>query len=163
MQIYNITPVPEPRQSNKDKWNPKPSVQRYRAFKDLVRAAKLKLPVSCYHVIFILPMAQSWSNKKKLAMWGQPHQQVPDKDNLEKALLDAVYPDSDSHVWDGRVSKIWGYKGYIIVREDIDASGQDLPGWLRPILTQAEGYMVIPKELRRANDRTDEADTQEDK
>lgn len=49
-------------------------------------------------------------------MDGKPHQQTPDKDNLEKALLDAVY-DNDCRVWDGRVSKIWGREGKIIVKE----------------------------------------------
>ena len=48
-------------------------------------------------------------------MDGQPHQQTPDKDNLEKALLDALCPDGDARIWDGRVTKRWGYKGQIII------------------------------------------------
>lgn len=43
-----------------------------------------------------------------------PHMQKPDKDNLEKALLDCVF-EEDSHVWDGRVSKLWGWTGAIII------------------------------------------------
>ncbi|MGU0055537.1 RusA family crossover junction endodeoxyribonuclease [Enterobacter hormaechei] len=43
-------------------------------------------------------------------MNGKPHQQKPDKDNLEKALLDAIF-DDDSRVWDGRVTKVWGRGG----------------------------------------------------
>jgi Holliday junction resolvase RusA-like endonuclease len=45
---------------------------------------------------------------------GQAHQNKPDKDNLEKALLDAIF-DDDSRVWDGRVTKVWGEKGQIII------------------------------------------------
>lgn len=48
-------------------------------------------------------------------MDGKPHQQKPDKDNLEKALLDAIF-DDDSRIWDGRVSKVWGATGMIRVR-----------------------------------------------
>jgi Holliday junction resolvase RusA-like endonuclease len=47
-------------------------------------------------------------------MDGKPHQQKPDKDNLEKSILDAVF-DDDSKVWDGRVSKLWGVDGKIVV------------------------------------------------
>lgn len=39
---------------------------------------------------------------------------TPDKDNLEKAVLDAVF-ENDSHVWDGRVSKLWADRGVLIV------------------------------------------------
>ncbi|MBG3071584.1 RusA family crossover junction endodeoxyribonuclease, partial [Proteus mirabilis] len=49
-------------------------------------------------------------------MNGKPHQQKPDKDNLEKALLDAIF-DDDSRVWDGRVTKVWGKRGQIIIQE----------------------------------------------
>lgn len=48
-------------------------------------------------------------------MDGKPHQKKPDKDNLEKALLDAIF-DDDSRIWDGRVSKVWGTTGMITVR-----------------------------------------------
>lgn len=64
----------------------------------------------------IVPMPKSWSKAKREQYVGQPHQQKPDKDNLEKALLDAVF-DEDSHVWDGRVTKIWGETGQIIIGE----------------------------------------------
>ncbi len=49
-------------------------------------------------------------------MAGKPHQQKPDKDNLEKALMDAIYAD-DAHIWDSRVTKRWGEEGKIIIGE----------------------------------------------
>ncbi len=85
---------------------------RYRKFKDDVRAAGITLPSCNYHIIFVLPMPASWSEKKKREMIMQAHQTRPDKDNLEKALLDAIF-EEDSHVWDGRVTKIWGTEGCI--------------------------------------------------
>ena len=112
--IYDITPVPKPRMTIGDKWKKRPPVLRYFAFKDEVRLKGVELPVCNYHVTFILPMPKSWSKKKKEEMNGRPHQQKPDKDNLEKALLDAVFED-DAKVWDGRVSKRWGEVGQVIV------------------------------------------------
>lgn len=112
-KTYNIVPVPKPRMTRSDKWKKRPSVMKYRAFADEVRYQIKDIPVP-YHVIFVLPMPKSWSRKKRLEMAGEPHQQKPDKDNLEKGFLDALF-DDDSHVWDGRVSKIWGDVGQIIV------------------------------------------------
>ena len=113
MRVYDITPVPKPRMTKSDRWKKRDCVQRYWDFKDEIKEAMPSLPDS-YHVFFIMPMPKSWAKKKKAAMEFQPHRQKPDKDNLEKALLDALHTD-DSHVWDGRVTKIWGYKGQIVV------------------------------------------------
>lgn len=112
---YPIVPVPKPRMTQRDKWQKRPAVMRYRAFCDEVRARSINLPESDYHVIFVMPMPKSWSKKKQAEMDGKPHQQKPDKDNLEKALLDAIF-DDDSRIWDGRVSKVWGITGMITVR-----------------------------------------------
>ena len=62
-------------------------------------------------VIAVFKPAKSWSAKKTREVLGQPHTQKPDKDNVEKLVLDALngiaYPD-DSQVWDGGTRKIWG-------------------------------------------------------
>ena len=70
------------------------------------------IPDSGSHITFILPMPESWSKKKKDRMRFKPHQQKPDKDNLEKGLLDAIF-EEDCRVWDSRVSKRWGDQGEI--------------------------------------------------
>ena len=113
---YGINPVAKPRMTRADKWKKRKCVMKYRNFCDQVRMSGLILPPAGYHVIFILPMPKypSWSKKKRVAMDGQPHQQTPDKDNLEKALLDALFQ-NDAHIWDGRVTKLWGYSGKIVV------------------------------------------------
>ena len=115
-KVFNITPLGKPRMTRADKWKKRPEVLRYRAFCDEVRLNNVSLPESGYHVIFVLPMPPSWSKKKRSLMDGKPHQQQPDKDNLEKALLDAIFGE-DSHIWDGRVTKIWGETGQMIIRE----------------------------------------------
>ena len=114
-KIYDITPNTKPRMTQRDKWKVRPCVAKYRAFKDEVRLRRVELP-EAYHVIFVMPMPSSWSKKKRAAMDGQPHKQTPDRDNIEKALLDSLYSD-DSHVWDGRTTKVWGRAGQIIVME----------------------------------------------
>ena len=116
MKTYNITPMGKPRMTRADKWKKRPEVLRYRAFCDRVRLLGVELPEAGAHVTFILPMPPSWSKKKRQAMVGKPHQQKPDKDNLEKALMDAIYAD-DSHIWDSRVTKLWGEEGQIIIGE----------------------------------------------
>ena len=116
MKSYNITPIPKPRMTQRDKWKKRPCVERYYSFKDQVRLLGIKIPESGSHITFIIPMPKSWSKKKKNQFRFQPHQQTPDKDNLEKALLDAVF-ESDAHIWDSRVTKIWGDKGRILITE----------------------------------------------
>jgi Holliday junction resolvase RusA-like endonuclease len=112
---YPIKPVPKPRMTRRDKWSKRDCVMRYRAFKDMVRLHRVKVPESGSHIIFRIEMPRSWSEKKKKAMDGQPHQQTPDVDNLLKALLDAIYK-NDSHIWDSRVTKLWARRGSIEIR-----------------------------------------------
>lgn len=111
---YDITPVPKPRMTKSDTWKKRPCTDRYWKFKDEVRKNKIEVPEAGSHIIFVMPMPDSWSKKKKREMDGKPHKQKPDKDNLEKALLDAIF-DEDSHIWDSRVTKVWGYYGAIII------------------------------------------------
>lgn len=113
-RIFNITPVPKPRQTQRDRWHKRPAVMRYRAFCDEVRMAGIALPDAGWHVTFVLPMPKSWSGKKRAQMTGKPHQQRPDRDNLEKALLDALFSE-DCGIWDGRTTKVWGEMGQIII------------------------------------------------
>ena len=115
MSLYPITPVPKPRQTKRDKWAKRPCVMQYRAFADEVRLRRVHIDTeNGSQIIFTLPMPKSWSKKKRAAMNGKPHQQVPDKDNLEKALLDAVLK-KDEMVWNTHSKKVWGERGSIEV------------------------------------------------
>lgn len=116
MKVYNVTPMGKPRMTRADKWKKRPEVLRYRAFCDHVRLLGVELPEAGAHVTFILPMPLSWSKKKRLQHDGQPHQAKPDCDNMLKALMDAIYVD-DAHVWDCRVTKVWGETGQIVITE----------------------------------------------
>jgi Holliday junction resolvase RusA-like endonuclease len=112
-----VTPMGKPRMTKSDKWKKRAVVQRYWQFKaELVEQGKrqsfLTIPRSGYWMIFFLPMPQSWPESKKSKLDLTPHlQQKPDKDNLEKAVLDAF--GEDHQIWDGRVSKFWAREGRI--------------------------------------------------
>lgn len=96
---------------------------------ELKYRAKLNLDLF-YHVIFVLPMAKSWSEAKRVENDLQKHQQVPDKDNLEKGLLDALFG-QDCAAWDGRVTKVWGREACIIISTaDLDVSSAGIAGLL---------------------------------
>jgi Holliday junction resolvase RusA-like endonuclease len=116
LRHFPVTPVPAPRMTQRDRWLHRPVVVRYRAFRDelRLRAGSWQLPDSGTHIIFHLPMPDSWSAKKRLGMLGKPHLQRPDADNCLKAFLDGLFLD-DAHIWDVRISKLWGNEGSIEV------------------------------------------------
>ena len=109
--VISIVPMGAVRQTRADAWRKRDCVLRYRAYRDELRrkARGFVVPECDYHLHFFLPIPESWSAKKKLASEGQPHQSKPDKDNLEKAFLDALL-EEDSRIWDGRVTKRWSAK-----------------------------------------------------
>lgn len=118
--VFNVNPMGKPRMTQRDKWlkPPRKPVALYWSFKDVLKAESAKInfsmPESDYHIFCIIQMPNSWSDKKKNQMNNAPHQQKPDKDNIEKGILDALL-DDDSKVWDGRVTKRWGRSGKIII------------------------------------------------
>src|SRR5574343_544265 len=108
-----MNPIGAPRQTRRDTWNPRPCVLRYRASKDELRLkmAGHEMPIP-YKMTFYFEMPKSWSQKKREKMAGQPHLSKPDKDNVEKFVLDTLFK-NDSHVWSGWVEKRWWFFGKI--------------------------------------------------
>lgn len=121
VSIYPVKGMAKPRMTGRDKWKGRTIVLKYNAFKDEVRIRRMRLDLNhFYHVIFVLPMPKSWTAAKKKRLNFKPMQSVPDKDNLEKALLDALYQ-QDKNAWDGRVTKVWGHEPCILISErDMD-------------------------------------------
>lgn len=118
---YDITPCTKPRQTRSDKWKKRPCVLRYRAFADECRAKGLSIEQSGQKITFFIPMPKSWGKKKRAEMNMQPHQQVPDVDNLLKAALDAVHK-QDCAVWSIWTEKRWSDYGAIVIN-NIDEPG----------------------------------------
>lgn len=102
-RYWAIKPTPWVRESQKDRWAPRPSVLRYRAFRDECRYRKIWSPEPGNLIVYLMPIPKSRSRE---GLAGMPHQQVPDLDNLTKALLDACFKD-DAHIWGLQLYKIW--------------------------------------------------------
>lgn len=118
---YLITPIPKPRMTRSDRWRdpPREPVRKYWAFCRRCQLLNMELALSNAMVTFVVPMPDSWSEKKRKALDGKPHQPEggPDLDNFLKALGDALYK-NDSYIWDIHVRKIWGYEGKIIIEQN---------------------------------------------
>lgn len=114
LKNYQIVPVPKPRMTRSDKWKKRKCVLRYFEFCDKCRDLNISID-NGDHIIFVLPMPNSWSINKKKAYYNKPHQQRPDIDNLQKSLQDAIF-EEDSHIYDVRITKVWGYVGKIIIK-----------------------------------------------
>lgn len=126
--LFDIVPCPAPRMTKRDKIFTNPNhpdpkkrqrecVTRYFAFKTelQLQAKKMNFELGKYYeVVFIIPMPDSWSAKKKAKMNGLPCETTPDTDNLLKALKDTLRK-NDSDIWFEIVQKRWAYKGSIIV------------------------------------------------
>lgn len=119
IQIIPIAAVAKPRMTQRDKWQKRPAVVRYSVWKDTMRLflATEIIPRS-YHLVCFFPMPKSWSVKRKNELRGRPHEQKPDRDNVDKAWLDMLfgtkkypgplrYLGDDKIMHDGRVTKFW--------------------------------------------------------
>ena len=109
-----VEPYGKPRMTQRDKWAKRPAVLKYHAFCDQFRRYITTLPPE-FAVDFHISMPKSWSQKKKDAMNGTPHQQKPDVDNLQKSILDAIC-DEDKYVWNIHARKFWATSGYIHIK-----------------------------------------------
>jgi len=109
---YEIKPVSKPRMVRSDSWKKRKCVTDYWAYKDECKLKKVTIE-NGDHIIFRLPIPKS-RLKENLA--GQPHQQRPDVDNLAKGLMDAVLKE-DSHIFDIRITKLWGHSGSIEINK----------------------------------------------
>ena len=114
---FNIKPCPKPRMTRADRWKKRPIVLKYWDFcNELNRQANRLnyIPGDKVSLIFFIPMAKSWSKKKREQMLGKPHKAKPDIDNLAKAFLDALLTE-DSYVYSLTAEKYWSNEPSIVV------------------------------------------------
>ena len=127
---FDIVPYPAPRMTRSDKWktdinHPDPKkrqrlcVHKYFKFREelgwLCKKNNYTLGEKL-NIVFVLPMPETWSNKKKAAMENEPHKNKPDLDNLCKAFADSFGKD-DGFVYMINAAKYWGHKGSITITE----------------------------------------------
>ena len=120
---YTGPVVPKPRMTRRDKWlsPPRPCVARYRDFKSGFMAQALEqgyrpgqMDIIKLEVLAMLPMAKSWSKKKRKAHQSLPHRQKPDADNILKAVGDTLAGD-DSGIYSVSCRKFWSSDSYLNV------------------------------------------------
>lgn len=109
MVFFPVTPVPKPKQSKRDSWQPSTSVLRFRAFRDELRVRRIHRIAreDRMGVVFFVPIPKSWPRRRRLEAHLAPCQQRPDVDNYLKALFDAAWPEEDCRAWDVRATKLW--------------------------------------------------------
>jgi Holliday junction resolvase RusA-like endonuclease len=114
---FDIIPYPAPRMTQSDKWAKRDRVTKYFAFRDefILKSNLNGFKLSeTLKIVFVIPMPETWTKKKKIEMNFKPHQQKPDIDNLTKSILDSFNKD-DGFVFNIHAIKYWGKKGKILV------------------------------------------------
>lgn len=106
-------PIGKPRMTQRDKWQQRPAVVKYRTWADSARLALKQrggLPEGAdpigIHCNAVFPLPASWSKKKRLELAGEYHQSKPDADNIAKAVMDALFKE-DSGIAFETVVKRW--------------------------------------------------------
>jgi len=100
-------PIGKPRMTQRDKWQRRTPVMRYRAWADEARRkapkdlppAPLKVWVIAY---FSIP--QSWPKKRRLEIQNHYHRSKPDGDNVLKSVCDALFS-QDKCIAEKRIEK----------------------------------------------------------
>lgn len=122
MQWYDIAPMGKPRETQSDKWNKRPVVLRFRAFRDFIRLkTTIDVPKHGLWIVFNMEIPKS---RRKEGLAGKPHDQKPDLDNCVKALKDSLW-DEDRDVWDYHVTKYWSEKPSIEIWVSDDVIEQE--------------------------------------
>lgn len=128
--LFDVVPMGAVRMSSSDKWKTNPLhknpqkrqrivVGKYFNFKNKVRQQALEMNYKMsgiLEIIFLVPIPNSWSEKKKIRHNKQPVITRPDIDNYCKAFMDAIEIE-DGFVWKIIAEKRHAFKGSILVYE----------------------------------------------
>ena len=126
--LFDIIPMGAVRMTQSDKWKTNPNhldpnkrqrkcVAEYFAWKNLIslQANQMNYELKdTLDAVYLVPMPNSWSEKKKQRMNGLPCKVKPDTDNITKAVKDALKK-QDSEVWYEKAEKRWAFKGSILI------------------------------------------------
>ena len=107
--VCRVDPIGKPRMTRRDHWMKRPCVVAYWKYKLLLQGAFAGQDLSNVHTVSwtaYFSMPESWSKKKKDAMRGTSHYSKPDRDNVDKGILDALF-ENDSGIAHGEMHKYW--------------------------------------------------------
>ncbi len=124
--FFPFEPIGAPRMTRCDKWKKRPCVERYFEYRDRINYI-LKNNGICKSDLHNLhridwyacfQLKKSFSKKKCSELTGTPHTMKPDKDNIEKALMDSIFKDAkpadDCQVACGWSQKLWCSTGSMV-------------------------------------------------
>lgn len=126
--LFDVIPMGAPRLSQSDKWKTNPNhidpmkrqrkvVTNYYAFKNTLiwqgKSMQFELGKTL-DALYLIPMPNSWSMKKKELMNGMPCEVKPDTDNITKGVKD-TFRKNDSDIWYEKAEKRWAFKGSVII------------------------------------------------
>lgn len=126
--FFDVNPCAAPRMTRSDKWKVDPNhsnpdkrqrepVRKYFSFRDAIRLQANLMGFTMkpeLEALFLVPMPESWTKKKKEEMNYTPCQSKPDLDNLTKAVKDALCKE-DNFVYKESTEKRWSYNGAVII------------------------------------------------
>lgn len=109
--------------TQRDRWAKRKCVTKFWSLADLIRKCVAEqvgsVPpadsVMSFSWVAYFEPPESYSDKKRRAMIGTRHRVKPDKDNVEKGLLDVLYKGDDQKISDGSSSKRWGEKSQVVI------------------------------------------------
>jgi Holliday junction resolvase RusA-like endonuclease len=104
-----VVPMGKPRMTQRDRWAKRKCVIKYRIWADAIRMCMNGISledVSCVSWKAYFPFPDSYTSKKRESLCGAPHRVKPDRDNIDKAILDALF-DQDAGVAMGNLVKVW--------------------------------------------------------
>lgn len=107
-----IRPLGKPRMTQSDKWKERATVLRYRTYCDQLRAAFNRTGkfLTCRSLVIKVVFGT-----KKDEMWGLPHDQKPDADNILKGVMDALLIE-DERVNYIELGKFWGMEDRLYLK-----------------------------------------------
>ena len=124
--VYFAKPIGKPRMTQRDKWAQRPAVMRYREWADGLRSLFVKpLPpanqVKSLSWMATFAPAASCPKKMRVELMGTLHRDRPDRDNVDKAILDVLFKE-DSGIACGSVEKRWGWENKLEILIELNES-----------------------------------------
>ena len=103
-----------PRMTQRDRWKGRECVLKYHAFRDAIRRDAPPLP-PVERIDSLSWMAYFAIKKGSKHKIHDSHREKPDRDNIDKAILDALF-EEDSGIAAGTICKVWGLQSMLIVK-----------------------------------------------
>ena len=118
MLVVNMVGHGKPRMTQCDKWKKRRCIIDYFAWADKLRLAAITQGFTLsneFSVQFHFVPPKSFSKKKQMKMFGTPHNQKPDLDNMIKAIMDVLRPGDDQLIYSVAASKYWSPLNSIVI------------------------------------------------